>query len=500
MARTARTHRLTALAVRKYANDPRMTAPLHDGGGLYLRKRGASLTWVLRLTDPGNGSQQWHRLFPDNPSGTYPHKSLADARQEAHRLWTTRSGGIDPRAERQRDIEARRTAESSQRAALERRVSIRALFERWAAIDLAPRLTTDGLRFGRKDGGSSTRAQFERRIFPRLGEFAVEDVKRGDLLALLDSAKAEGKLRTANVLLSDLKQMFRFALARNIVQRNPLDTVNKREVGGPSVERDRVLSIGEVRQLSDALPPSGLQTRLAAGVWLVLSTGVRVGELLGATWADADQDSEDLRSIGDQADVKVGFVDLAHGTWHIPVTKNQRSHTIHLSDFARGQFKLLEALRTSRSESTASPSSWVFANEAGDGPVGVKTLGKQLSDRQRDTKSPLRGRSKSTTSLSLPGGRWTAHDLRRTAATFMAALGVSGDVIDECLNHVIESRVRRTYIRDRRIVQQRQAFDALGKFLDGLVQTSSQTLSRSTRPPSARLGRFKLPRDASVAR
>ena len=498
MARTARTHRLTALAVRKYANDPRMTAPLHDGGGLYLRKRGASLTWVLRLTDPANGCQQWHRLFPDHPSGTYPHKSLADARQEAHRLWTTRSGGVDPRAERRRDIEARQTAEANRRAALERRVSIRALFERWAEIDLASRLTADGRRLGRKDGGSSTRARFERRVFPAVGDSAVEDVRRGDLLALLDSAKAEGKLRTANVLLSDLKQMFRFALARDIVQRNPLDTVNKREVGGPSVERDRVLSIGEVRQLCDALPPSELQARFAAGVWLILSTGVRVGELLGATWAGADNDADDLRSIGDQADVKVGFVDLARGTWHIPVTKNQRSHTIHLSDFARAQFKKLEALRKFSSDSTRSPSPWVFANDTGDGPVGVKTLGKQLSDRQRDAEGPLRGRSKSTNSLSLPGGRWTAHDLRRTAATFMAALGVSGDVIDECLNHVIESRVRRTYIRDRRIVQQRQAFDALGKFLDGLVQTSSQTLSRSTKPLSPSLGRFTLPRDASV--
>ena len=82
----------------------------------------------------------------------------------------------------------------------------------------------------------------------------------------------------------------------------------------------------------------------------------------------------------------------------------------------------------------------------------------------------------------------------------MAALGVSGDVIDECLNHVIESRVRRTYIRDRRIAQQRQAFDALGKFLDGLVQSSSPTLSRSTRPLAGRPGRFTLPRDAGVAR
>ena len=44
----------------------------------------------------------------------------------------------------------------------------------------------------------------------------------------------------------------------------------------------------------------------------------------------------------------------------------------------------------------------------------------------------------------------------------MAKLGFSGDVIDECLNHVIESRVRRTYIRDRRPEEQARAFDALG--------------------------------------
>lgn len=47
----------------------------------------------------------------------------------------------------------------------------------------------------------------------------------------------------------------------------------------------------------------------------------------------------------------------------------------------------------------------------------------------------------------------------------MASLGVSGDVIDESLNHIIESRVRRTYIRDRREAEQAQAFDALGNLL-----------------------------------
>ena len=56
----------------------------------------------------------------------------------------------------------------------------------------------------------------------------------------------------------------------------------------------------------------------------------------------------------------------------------------------------------------------------------------------------LKGRAKAPCTLTLSGGWWTAHELRRTAATLMAALGVSGDTIDECLNHLIESRVRRT--------------------------------------------------------
>lgn len=64
---------------------------------------------------------------------------------------------------------------------------------------------------------------------------------RPDLLAILDRAKADGKLRTANVLLAGLKQIFRFALARDIVEKNPLDTVTKRDAGGAETGRERVL-------------------------------------------------------------------------------------------------------------------------------------------------------------------------------------------------------------------------------------------------------------------
>ena len=254
MARTAKVHRLTALAVKRYAEAARQTAPLHDGGGLYLRKRDASALWYLRLTEPSTGAEQWHRLFPDDPAGGYPHKGLSDAGAEARRMWDLRSSGIDPRAQRDRQIQAQKDLEVAAELEAERRLSVRDLFDRWAATDLQPRLRADGKRTGRKDGGKFTRDQFTRRVFPKIGRVAIEDVKRADLLAILDGAKREGKLRTANVLLADLKQMFRFALARDVVMRNPLETVLKRDVGGASVERDRVLSTTELASLADAQP------------------------------------------------------------------------------------------------------------------------------------------------------------------------------------------------------------------------------------------------------
>jgi hypothetical protein len=44
----------------------------------------------------------------------------------------------------------------------------------------------------------------------------------------------------------------------------------------------------------------------------------------------------------------------------------------------------------------------------------------------------------------------------------MAGVGVSTDVIDECLNHKLASKVARIYIQDRRLAEQARAFDALG--------------------------------------
>ncbi len=328
----------------------------------------------------------------------------------------------------------------------QRRLTVRQLFDRWAATELASHVRGDGKRAGRKDAGQFTRDQFKRRVFPTLGDVAAIDVSKADVLAILDTVKAEGKMRTANVLLADIKQMFSFAEEREIIDHSPVQKINKKKVGGPDVERDRVLRPDEVTTLAVALAASSMQKRSVLAIWLILATGCRVGELMAAKWHD---------------------VDTVACKWYLPDTKNQRDHTIHLSDFAIVQVEQLAALR--QNDSAGMPLPWVFPNSAGTGPVDIKSFGKQLADRQREPSKRLTNRAKDTGSLTLAGGRWTAHDLRRTAATLMAKLGVSTDVIDECLNHKIQSKVARVYIQDRREAEQAKAFDALGVLLTNLV-------------------------------
>jgi integrase len=386
-------------------------------------------------------------------NGTKGGLTVADARAVALGWAALYKSGIsdlrqhfaDAAADEQRaaEVAKREAITDAQNADLERkrRLTVRELFDRWAATELTPHPRGDGKRAGRKDGGRFTREQFARRVFAALGDVPAVDVRKADVLAILDAVKAEGKLRTANVLLADLKQMFRFAADREVIPHSPIETVRKKAVGGRDVERDRVLSSDEVAALAVQLPLSSTQHRSAIAVWLILATGCRIGELMNAQWQ---------------------HIDTVRRTWHLPETKNQRPHTIHLSDFALRQIEKLAALRDG--------GAWLFPNTHGDGPVNIKSLGKQLADRQRDPCKRLMNRAADTTSLTLPGGRWTAHDLRRTAATLMAGLGVSTDVIDECLNHKLQSKVARVYIHDRRTADQAKAFDALGALLTKIVQ------------------------------
>jgi len=64
---------------------------------------------------------------------------------------------------------------------------------------------------------------------------------------------------------------------------------------------------------------------------------------------------------------------------------------------------------------------------------------------------------------------WRLHDLRRTARSLMSRSGVSADIAEGCLGHVILG-VRGVYDRHEYLDEKRRAFEALAQLVEGIVR------------------------------
>lgn len=434
--------RHTAKEIDEYIKDGGTVAPLHDGGGLYLRKLATGWYWYLRATSSVTAKPTWISLCD---GVAYPNASLKDARAKADELRNLNGQGKDILEERRRTREEERTKIEVVKEAKRRQITIRGLFDEWKKIELVLVNVKGERKSGRKDSGMMVEALFNLHIFPSIGKMQAVAVERRHVVAILDRLRLAGTMRTANVALSLVRQMFRFGIRREFVKVDPTYLISKKEAGGSDAERERVLSEHEIRQLAGALPKSGLTIKAQAAIWITLSTCCRIGEICNARWQD---------------------VNVLERTWIIPAahSKNGRSHVIHLSDFAIARFDELKA---------AYPHEiWVLPNVRRDGPIDSRTINKQLQDRQRD-KVPMRNRSQQTDALLLPDGQWKPHDLRRTGATLMGDLGISGDVIERCLNHTETNTLKRIYQRSKMMDERKEAFEKLSIYLSDIYAAAS---------------------------
>ena len=89
----------------------------------------------------------------------------------------------------------------------------------------------------------------------------------------------------------------------------------------------------------------------------------------------------------------------------------------------------------------------------------------------------MANRTKQTGALKLPGGQWRPHDLRRTGASLMAEMNVSPEVIERCLNHIEENKMKRIYQRATYESQMRDAWNIWGERLTQLDRSRSATTS-----------------------
>ncbi len=58
--------------------------------------------------------------------------------------------------------------------------------------------------------------------------------------------------------LASLRQMFRFAVTRDLLASDPTALLSKKSIGGANVERDRVLDEDEIKELAKKLPTANM--------------------------------------------------------------------------------------------------------------------------------------------------------------------------------------------------------------------------------------------------
>ena len=246
----------------------------------------------------------------------------------------------------------------------------------------------------KKKSGDRDAEYLKRDVLPNWGGWKAEDIKRRDIIALVDAKAARAPV-AANRLLACVRKVFNWAISRDLLETNPCI-----QVRAPGVERrrDRVLSEHEMLTFWQSLDQADeITATVKSSLRLILVTAQRSGEVCEMEWADIDG-----------------------AWWTVPAdkAKNGLSHRVPLAELALAQ---LEPYRDS--------SRWVFRSRRGDKPVQTNVLAEAV--RRQNC-------------FGLP--HFTPHDLRRTAATGMGSLGVHRFVLARVLNHV-ESGVTSVYDR-----------------------------------------------------
>jgi integrase len=251
------------------------------------------------------------------------------------------------------------------------------------------------------------------------GQRDIREIKRADVLEIMDAAVERGAHYQANRILSYLRKLFNWCVERGIMEMSP---INGLKAPTKEVSRDRILSDAEIEAVlrcsrNDVYP-------FRQYVPLLLATGQRRGELASVRWSEIDFDTKE---------------------WVIPAerSKNGKPHVVPLSSFA---LDLLADLPR-------------FLDY--DGYVFTTTR-----------RSPISGFSKALKRLWEATGStdWRFHDLRRTAASGMARANVPPHVIEKVLNHLSGAfgGIHGIYNRFGYDPEKRAALEQWGEYLGGI--------------------------------
>jgi integrase len=339
---------------------------------------------ALRVSQNGHRSWTLHYTFADKRKrltfGTYPTLGLAVARTRADEIKADVAAGHQPRS-----------------------ISTDTL---QAICDEYTR------REGRKLRSASWRNRvLERHVYPTLGARPITEIRRSEIVRLLDGVEEGAGPAMADKTLGIIRKIMNWHATRTDDFRSPIVPGMTR---GKANARDRILTDDELRAIWRT--DGGMFGRL---VRFLLLTAARRSEAAEMTWAEIDG-----------------------ADWTLPAARNKVR-----VDLVRPLSRAAQSVLPERN------GEFVFSAN-GTMPIRAISIFKRTFDEASGTSG------------------WTLHDCRRTARSLMSRAGVPSDHAERCLGHVIGG-VRGVYDRHEYHREKARAFEMLAGEIARVVEGGS---------------------------
>lgn len=371
---------------------------LFDGGGLYLEISPKGGKW-WRLKYRFDGKEKRLSL------GAYPSVSLKDARTSRDDAKKLLAKDIDP-SEHRKEEKAKRKRQADNGFEVVARRWFKKKQSQWAA--------SHATRIIRR---------LERDIFPWLGKKPIAKITAPLLLESIRRIEKRGANETAHRALADCGQVFRFAIAEGVGERDPsqdlrgaLEPTHKKHFAAIT-EPDQVG--GLLRKLDKYEGTLVVQCALRIAPYVF----VRPGELRQAEWA---------------------HINLETAEWRYTTSKTETQHIVPLSKQVMAILKEIEPL-TGR--------------------------GRYLFPSARSSKRPMSNNALRVAmrSMEIGNDEMTTHGFRAMARTILdEVLGFRPDYIEHQLAHAVRDPNGRAYNRTAHLPERKRMMQEWADYLDGL--------------------------------
>jgi len=329
--------------------------------------------------------------------------SLSAARKMATAALHEAKEGRDPTlAKQQAKIEQRAVAANT----------FQSVAERYMTLVAGMRHDGDQVIFGENIRTAARQLRdLERAIFPTLGHRPVAEIKRSEIVALLDKIAVKSGPTAADRALAIIRRVLNWYATR---ADNFAPPVVKGMARTKTKERarSRILTDDEIRVIWNS-KESG---PFAALIRFLLLTGARRAEAANTQWDE-----------------------IAGGLWRLPASRNKTK---------------VDLTRPLSAAALA-----VIEGQRRDCPFVFSKGRKAISTFSRD---------KVAFDAAVGTSNWRLHDLRRTARSLLSRAGVAADIGERCLGHALPG-IRGTYDRHDYRPEMQRAYDALAALIERIA-------------------------------